>query len=142
MPSPSDVPTGPPPICTDGNVQKKNMLQSIGNSLIDITGLGQLIDRKTPLQKLQSEIQQIKEKTQEAINTGMTSYAKFQNDLDKEMINDINLVNQSLQSYVSLQDEIIYGKIALNEIYIFGSYFLLLVTIIFILISNAFNKVK
>lgn len=134
--------SSPPPICTDGNIQKGNMLQSIGNSLIDITGLGQLVNKKTPLQKLQSEIQEIKDKTQEAINTGITSYVSFQNVLDKEIINDINLVNQSLQSYISLQDEIIYGKIALNEIYIFGSYFLLLVTITFLLISNAFNKVK
>jgi len=139
----NDVTTSPPPppdICTNSGVQAGNMGLSIWNSLVDITGLGGLINSQTPMEKLQNEVQDLKNKTQDAINTGIKQYAVLENELDINIMKDVMAVNSSLQSYVDMQDEIINGRIILNNIYIFGTYFLLIVVIIFLLISNAFKK--
>ena len=133
-------PTPPPDICTNSGVQAGNMGLSIWNSLVDITGLGGLINSQTPMEKLQNEVQDLKNKTQGAINTGIKQYALLENELDINIMKDVMAVNSSLQSYVDMQDEIINGRIILNNIYIFGTYFLLIVVIIFLLISNAFKK--
>ena len=139
----NDVTTSPPPppdICTNSGVQAGNMGLSIWNSLVDITGLGGLINSQTPMEKLQNEVQDLKNKTQDAINTGIKQYAVLENELDINIMKDVMAVNSSLQSYVDMQDEIINGRIILNNIYIFGTYFLLIVVIIFLLISHAFKK--
>ena len=139
--TPPDPATQPPPgICTDSSAFAGNLFQSIGNSLIDLTGLGTLFDSQTPLSKLQDEIQQIKDETQDVINNSTAIFASTQESIDEQMIAGISLVNSSLQSYIGWQDEIINGRIELNTIYIGGSFILILVTIFFLLISNAFNK--
>ena len=136
----STPPISPPAICTSSSAQAGNMGLSIWNSLVDITGLGGLVNSKTPMEKLQSEISQLKQETQDAINSGSQAFANLQGDIDAALIADVMAVNSSLQAYVDMQDEIINDKIILNDIYIFGTYFLLLVVIIFLLISNAFKK--
>ena len=139
--TPQDPATQPPPgICTHSSAFAGNLFQSIGNSLIDLTGLGTLFDSQTPLSKLQDEIQQIKDETQQVINNSTAIFASTQESIDEQMIAGISLVNSSLQSYIGWQDEIINGRIELNTIYIGGSFILILVTIFFLLISNAFNK--
>ena len=137
--SPVSAPS-PPSICTSSATQSGNMGLSIWNSLVDITGLGGLFNSKTPLEKLQNEVQVLKQKTQDAINKGTTQFATITNKVEKQILADVMVVNNSLQAYVDMQDEIINGRIILNNIYIFGTYFLLIVVIIFLLISNAFKK--
>lgn len=139
--APSDPATQPPPgICSNSSAFRGNLFQSIGNSLIDLTGLGSLFDTKTPLSKLQDEIQQIKDETQQVINSSVSTAMNIQTSIDEGMLTGISLVNSELQSYVGWQDEIINGKIKLNTIYIGGSFMLILVTIFFLLISNAFTN--
>jgi hypothetical protein len=138
-PSPP-APASPPAICSDPGTRAANLGESMGMSLLGITGLGGLFNFESPLDKLKKEIQDLKSRTQQAINKGITQFASISYIVQKETLEDINAVNSSLQAYVNMQDEIINGKIILNDIYIFGTYFLLLVVIIFLLISNAFKK--
>lgn len=141
-PSPSPPPGPPPPpsICTSQLARDSNMGESIGVSLLDLTGLGGLFNIETPMDKLQKEIQQVKDKTQSIINKSSGIFASQQVSIDEEILTDINAVNDSLRSYIALQDEILSEKSTKNLIYIIGSFFLLLVTIVFLLISNAFKR--
>lgn len=139
--TPPDPATQPPPgICSSSSAFTGNMFKSIGFSLLDITGLGSLFNEQTPLSKLQDEIQQIRDKTQDVINQSSAAFASTQEHINSDILAGITLVNTSLQSYVGWQDEIINGKIELNTIYIGGSFILIIITIFFLLISNAFKK--
>lgn len=130
----------PPQICTDQSVRNANMAQSIWNSIIDLTGLGGLVNQKTPYEQLQDDIAKIRDETQDAINAGTKAFAKGQIQIDNDTIKDIMVVNDSMKAYVDMQDEIINGKITVNSIYIYGTFFLVIITIIFLLLSNAFKK--
>ena len=139
-PGPPPGPPPPPSICTSQRARNANMSEAIGVSLLDLTGLGSLFDIETPMDKLQKEIQKVKDKTQGIINKSSSIFASQQVSIDEEILTDINAVNDSLRSYIAIQDEILSEKSTKNLIYIIGSFFLLLVTIVFLLISNAFKR--
>ena len=136
-------PPGPPPppsICTSGAVRGENLGESIGVSLLNLTGLGGLFNIETPMDKLQKQIQEIKDKTQQVINKSTAIFAGIQTSIDEEFISDFQAIDAELHSYVDFQNEVLNEKITKNLIYIIGSFFLLLVTIVFLLISNAFKR--
>jgi hypothetical protein len=140
-PGPPDPATAPSPgICSNPTAAYGNLGLAMFNSLIDITGLGTLLDQQTPLDKLKDQISKIKEETQDTINEGAAAAFKLEGSTDELIIRDITTLNQSLQAFVGWQDEIINGKIKLNTIYIGGSFILILIVIFFLFISNAFKK--
>lgn len=139
-PPPADDTDKDPALCSSSSAQVGNFFTALGSSLLDITGLGPIFGLKSPLEKLQDEMKKIKDKTQDIINQSTQIFAKQEGSIDEEILKGITFVNTSLQSYVGWQDEIINGKIQLNTIYIGGSFMLILMTIIFLLLSNAFKK--
>ena len=139
----SDTPTPAPPapaptpkICKSG---AGNMGFAIGQSLLGITGFG-FVMGKSPLEKLQDQIQSEQEQTQGLINEGTTIFAKDQVSFNENIIRSVNLVNSSLHNYVNYQNEIIKEKTILNQTYIFGTFILVIIIVIFLSISNALNK--
>ena len=135
-PAPAPAPAPTPDICKSGAA---NMGFSIGQSLLGVIGLGWTMG-ESPLQKLQDQIQSEQEKTQDLINEGTTIFSKLQVSFDENILKSVSLVNSSLHSYVNYQNEIIKEKTILNKTYIFGTFILVLIIVIFLLISNALNK--
>lgn len=125
-------------VCTNQGTQASNLAQNIGWSLLGITGLGPLFDQSTPLSKLQSATTQERNETQQLINAGLQSFATGEGEIDKTLLDDIRLVNEAMQGYVRLNDEILSERITSNTIYISGTFILTFVVMIFLLISKAF----
>ena len=133
-PAPAPVPT--PNICKNS---AGNAGFAIGQSLLGMIGFGWTMGQ-TPLEKLQAQIQSEQEATQDLINAGTTAFAQKEVSFDEQTMRNISLVNTELHKYVNYQTEIVKEQTILNKTYIFGTFILVLIIVIFLLISNALNK--
>lgn len=135
MSNPSDGPDlSPPPLCGNSGKDAGNLGVAIGKSFANIVGFGWTI--KSPLDKLNSRIQDLQNLTQGIINKGVTKWAKMEGSLDEQIIKDISVVNTNLQNYVQFYSESIRERSITNSILGVGSYILILIILIFFLISK------
>lgn len=123
-------------ICTSGSARAGNTAASIGKGILNMFGIGNLAGIHTPMDDLQKEIQELQQKTQAVINQASTQFATIQVSLDEDILKDFGLIQNSLQSYVNMHDEILREKSSLNTYYIGGIYVIVLILLIFFLISS------
>lgn len=123
-------------ICTDPGKQQSNLFSSIGWSLVDLTGMGSLFNQNNSLQNLQNETAQENQHTQTIVNQGNLKFDNKQEQIDETLFKNITFVNNSLQSYVRLHDEILNEKITTNKLYLGASFILILIIIIFIVFTR------
>lgn len=135
MSNPSDKPDlSPPPLCGSSGKDAANLGVAVGKSFLNLLGFGWTVE--SPLDKLNTRIQDLQNLTQGIINEGVTKWAKMETSLDEQMIKDISIVNTSLQNYVQFHSESIREKSITNSILAVGSYILILIILIFFLISK------
>ena len=135
MSNPSDgTDLSPPPLCGNSGKDAANLGVGIGKSFLNLLGFGWTIT--SPLDKLNTRIQNLQNLTQGIVNKGVTQWAQMETSLDEQMIKDISIVNTSLQSYVQFYSESIREKSITNSILGVGSYILILIILIFFLISK------
>ena len=101
-------------------------------SVLNLVGMGGIAESimPTPLDKIQSQIQDLQSETQQYINQGALQSIKLQGSIDDSIIEEIGTMQSVLEEEVSYHDEILREKISTNTYYIM--YLFILVIIIFI----------
>ena len=130
-----------PSLCTSSGSKVGNFFSNLGSNLYNLLGMSDFIDPfNNPSDKVNKDIQNTKDCTQNVINKSVEVFAQEQVKLDDDLLKLISTSNTMLQNFVGWQDEMLREKITLNTVYIAGSYVLILITIFFLLASNAFKK--
>lgn len=128
-----------PDICTDDAKRGESFLVDAGKSLLNIAGIGGLFNFDSAADKLKQSIQDANDCTQQVTDQFSLAFAQEEVSFAEDTFKTIVATNTSLQSFVTWSNEVLNEKSELNTIYIIGSFSLLLVTIFFLLISNAFK---
>lgn len=111
--------------------------ESFGYSLLNLIGLGGLIEQHvpTPLDKLQKQIQSEQSSNQELLNQFNLSSSIALVNTEKVNTELISATNEKLSAEMALHDEVLREKITSNTIYIAVIFIILMIIYIYIIIA-------
>jgi len=99
--------------------------------MANLFGFGSFIN--SPYDKLQSKLAQINAQIDATNTESMQEAVKNEIKIEGELLNDMLLMNQQTAGYMNYNNTIINDKVNLNSMYIAGSFFILLIFILFYL---------
>jgi len=120
-------------LCNPAEIRKaEDGLAGVGVGLLNMFGLGFIVDPMNPLQEKLSDNQST---IQNIYNSSLVTFVKDQSSMNKKIVEALQSNQQEIQSFINLHDELIDENITKVDISLVFISLMSLVIVIYILIS-------
>lgn len=126
--------------CISGGDYGKNWGMNVGFGILNFFGVGDFIKSasgvKTPLDQLKDKLSDINNSTQEIMQQGNLMFMNTQVEIDKSLLEAIQLGNSDIIASLNFIREGLSEKIATNQVYIIFCYLFFIVIYIYIMLQK------